>query len=721
MKLKKLIAVFMSAATLAAMPVSPVLGDIWQQATVTAEAATTPTNYYKYTTGGICYELDTANKEAYIYSFTGKPTNLVVRATVNYANGAYKIVAIRDNAFNGCYTLNTVDLSSASNLRSIGQSAFRYSSVKYVYINSSVTVGQYAFANTSELQSATLQAYGQTVTVKPYAFADSAIQNFYGYAPKIYLQGYAFWHCFNLNYVHFNSNVQTLSLGNSLFCWLNNLKTVRIDGTNTQLYLEPSVFYSTGIDSITLPNTVTTIPEKCFALCRLKSFSMPDSVKSIGSKAFYESRLPAEFRISKNVVSIANDAFEDTKDVRKFTIDTSNAYYMTDRGVLFTKNGRTLLNYPQAKQDEEFETSAYYIHDYAIANNKSLKRLSIKNYTPLSGDTNNFPGLDNLEELIVSSSLSASTILSRFHILFGSYDPTASAKLHIINGQELLYTPVGKEPYFHPNYSQYICEHFDQFMYSQMIKDYTDKMEDWVISRVVSSNMTQIQKIMRLRKWIMDRVVYNPKTIADPGYIDSKDHGEASVFLHKETINGKQQYVTVCDGYAACYTNLLRKAGIDAETVKGGLHAWNLVKLNEKWYHMDICWDDAHLDYPESFPESIPFMYCLVPDSVVNDPDDDHNAYSWNVDNVLKKGVPVATMDNTKLGDVDGNGKFNTADVTKLKSYYGTTNAKYLALCDLNFDGKVNSTDARLLQDFVNTYYKQYDTPRIWRFSYYEQ
>ena len=712
MKFKKLTAVLLSAAALAAMPVSPVMRDLWQQPAVTAEAATMPTNYYKYTTGGICYELDTKNKEAYIYSYTGSPTNLVIRATVSYANGPYKIVGIRDNAFNGCSTLTTVDLSVASNLRSIGHSAFRYSSVRNVFINSSVSVGQYAFANTGNLQSVTLQAYGQRVTVQPYAFAQSAVQNFYGYAPEIDLQSNAFWQCMSLNYVRFNSNVQKLSFGDSLFFKLSNLNTIRIEGTNTKLTLAPYTFCNCGITSLTLPNTVTTIPSFCFSGCQLTSFTMPDSVTTISDNAFSSATLPATLKISKAVSSIADSAFAYTYGVKAYTLDSSNTKYKTVDGLLLNKSGNRLLAYPQAKTNSSYTIDARYIPDGVLHNNTSLVTLKLTNFIQTySYYKAYFPGLDNLKYLTIASSeynQSAGAILKQYETLL------KSPKLCRLNGNDLVRKLPSGEPVFGAKISDEMTANFEKYEYYPFMQDYVDKMASFIVARVTTSSMTPIQKALHIRSWIMGRVQYDYDSKKD-----KKNHVDASVFLHQKS-DGK--YYTVCDGYARCYEILMNKAGIQTyyvvdykyniEEEEG--HCWNLIKLNNKWYHVDVTWDDGKTgdDRYDNF---------LCPDAQFDN--DGHGTYNWQAlgNAGIRKGSGYAVMDNRKLGDVNGDGKFNSADVTKIRSYFGTTNNTYLARCDLNFDGKVDSTDESLLSSYITTYCKQYTTPRIWRFATYEK
>lgn len=55
--------------------------------------------------------------------------------------------------------------------------------------------------------------------------------------------------------------------------------------------------------------------------------------------------------------------------------------------------------------------------------------------------------------------------------------------------------------------------------------------------------------------------------------------------------------LAVCDGYARAYAYLLRLAGIEnincsSETLN---HAWNLVLIDGKYYHVDVTWDDPSI------------------------------------------------------------------------------------------------------------------------------
>ena len=53
----------------------------------------------------------------------------------------------------------------------------------------------------------------------------------------------------------------------------------------------------------------------------------------------------------------------------------------------------------------------------------------------------------------------------------------------------------------------------------------------------------------------------------------------------------------VCEGYSSAMQLLLNSVGIDARTVSGFRgkepHMWNIVKINDKWYHLDVTWDGS--------------------------------------------------------------------------------------------------------------------------------
>ncbi len=73
--------------------------------------------------------------------------------------------------------------------------------------------------------------------------------------------------------------------------------------------------------------------------------------------------------------------------------------------------------------------------------------------------------------------------------------------------------------------------------------------------------------------------------------------------FYQEASNAHSSYgalvegVAVCEGYAEAYQVLLEEVGIMSYVVRGWgggeRHAWNLVRLDGKYYYTDVTWDDA--------------------------------------------------------------------------------------------------------------------------------
>ncbi len=78
--------------------------------------------------------------------------------------------------------------------------------------------------------------------------------------------------------------------------------------------------------------------------------------------------------------------------------------------------------------------------------------------------------------------------------------------------------------------------------------------------------------------------------------------------IHTSGYDNFVEQTSVCQGYAMITYLMMKEAGIDCRIItgsgKGVSHAWNIVKLNDKWYNIDCTWDDPvsqdgkqHLEY----------------------------------------------------------------------------------------------------------------------------
>lgn len=72
----------------------------------------------------------------------------------------------------------------------------------------------------------------------------------------------------------------------------------------------------------------------------------------------------------------------------------------------------------------------------------------------------------------------------------------------------------------------------------------------------------------------------------------------------------------VCGGYAKAFQYILKKLGVESlnikgEILQGGRHAWNLLKLDDNWCHVDVTWGDGLKSFTEGY---ISYAWFGLPD-----------------------------------------------------------------------------------------------------------
>ena len=101
----------------------------------------------------------------------------------------------------------------------------------------------------------------------------------------------------------------------------------------------------------------------------------------------------------------------------------------------------------------------------------------------------------------------------------------------------------------------------------------------------VKSSMTDFDVELYIHNYLVNNCKY------DTSYKAENAHN-----MYGALVNG----VAVCEGYAYAFQHLCRLAGIQSIVVKGELnngnssesHAWNMVQLDGKYYHVDVTSDD---------------------------------------------------------------------------------------------------------------------------------
>ena len=107
-----------------------------------------------------------------------------------------------------------------------------------------------------------------------------------------------------------------------------------------------------------------------------------------------------------------------------------------------------------------------------------------------------------------------------------------------------------------------------------------------VVASVVKSGMTEFQKELALHDYVVNNTKYDYEKLKSNSVPDD-DFTAYGVLINK---------TAVCEGYAEAMYRLLSAAGIENKiaigTGAGTPHAWNIVKIDGKYYHLDTTFDD---------------------------------------------------------------------------------------------------------------------------------
>ena len=169
------------------------------------------------------------------------------------------------------------------------------------------------------------------------------------------------------------SNIEYI--GNEAFSGCASLQSVTIPNSVTSIG-DKAFEQCYSLQSVTIPNSVTSIGDHAFEQCySLQSITIPNSVTSIGDYAFEQCYSLQSVTIPNSVTSIGDHAFGWCKSLQSVTIPNS-----------VTKIGNGVFSSCESLQSVTIPNSVTKIGDYAFGWCNSLQSITIPSSVTKIGD-----------------------------------------------------------------------------------------------------------------------------------------------------------------------------------------------------------------------------------------------------------------------------------------------------------------------------------------------
>lgn len=287
------------------------------------------------------------------------------------------LIAIGSSAFENCASLAGIDLPEG--LTTLGDSAFSGCAQinKFILPNSLTEIGDYVFSRCS---LSDFNVYGGMQYIgsatNPYLYLygmeDETLKSVTVHENCRFIGDHAFYYA-DVSTVLLPNGL--LSIGGGALSECRYLTSIDIPSSVTNI--SDLAFAYTPLQSVVLPSGLKSIEEYVFCGTGIKEIVIPSGVTSIGRGAFFWTGLK-RLDIPANVTEIHSKAFENCS-VQEFSVAPDNPAYKSVDGVLYTKDGTTLIKYPSKKAGSEFivPDTVTTIGEYAFDNVVELQEIKL--------------------------------------------------------------------------------------------------------------------------------------------------------------------------------------------------------------------------------------------------------------------------------------------------------------------------------------------------------
>ncbi len=509
----------------------------------------------------------------------------------------------------------------------IGAGAFSEAKVTELTISEGIYgISEYAFYQNSCIKKISLpESLG---IIEQFAFSQSAVEEINIPSNVKRIEQGTFQKS-NLHSITFSDGVEFIS--KNAFSDCKNIGTITLP--ETLRFISENVFSNSKIYELNIPGSIKKINENLFFRSDITFLNIGEGIEELEKNALYKSKIE-NINLPSSIKNIKSNAFKNTA-IDEITLPDGIGIIESNAFAYCTLKTLTIEGSPCMQRSAFYECT-------------ELSNINISTETPIAG---------------------------------GAFEKCTS--LMYINGLEILIYDEEENLIFNPVLRDFAVESFKDANEVGFINRFIENEISKIVDSVTNEEMSQIEKLHALHKWICNKVSYDSEED-----LEMSNHVDQALFIRDKV---------VCEGYARGFALLLQGAGLEAYYVANDTHAWNIVKLGNHYFHVDICYADYF--EPTSYDR---FMFNDEECAVYNG--------KWSV------FKPSALYNYAKdaqtpecpytLGDINMDGSKDNSDVEFICSFIRgdvTIDEGDSVLADMDFDGSLSLMDAMKLSLKVNS------------------
>ena len=120
----------------------------------------------------------------------------------------------------------------------------------------------------------------------------------------------------------------------------------------------------------------------------MKEVTLPEGVASIGDYAFQNCQVLEQAKLPASCTTLGKYVFDGCQALTALDVAEGNTAYLSQDGVLFTKDGETLVRYPQAKAETAYTVpeGCRTLADWSFIGSTTLEQINIDGVTSIGED-----------------------------------------------------------------------------------------------------------------------------------------------------------------------------------------------------------------------------------------------------------------------------------------------------------------------------------------------